>query len=271
MLAPSTNAGPAASHPWQSSALGPREQWPPVLRAAVDIVLAAPSPMLLVWGPRRVTVFNNAYADLAGIFHGQAPGGKVPALNPPPIAAAGPAFDQAAGGDYLQLERQRITVFRSNGPMQLDVDMTLTPLAEADGQAGGVLCMLALSPERVPEAQPEGLRVLVVEDNLDSQYLVCEMLKAFGHHADGIAHGEGALDLLAAARYDVLFSDVSLPGMSGVELARLALERDPRMQVIFASGYGEALLKHVTFPFQSLQKPYEIEQLQAALARIGSS
>lgn len=271
MLAASTNAGPAASHPWHSSDLGQREQWPPVLRAAVDIVLAAPSPMLLVWGPRRVTIFNSAYAELAGIFHGQPPGGKVPALNPPPIAAAAQAFEDAASGHYVQLARQRLTVFRSNGPTQLEVDMTLTPLPGADGHAGGVLCMLAISPERIPESRPEGLRVLVVEDNLDSQYLVCEMLKAFGHHADGIAHGEGALDMLGKARYDVLFSDVSLPGMSGVELARQALERDPRMHVIFASGYGEALLKHLTFPFQSLQKPYEIDQLQTALARIGSS
>ncbi|UUZ54874.1 response regulator [Massilia sp. H-1] len=113
-----------------------------------------------------------------------------------------------------------------------------------------------------------GLRVLVVEDNLDSQYLVCEMLKAFGHEAHGIAHAEGALGLLAQARYDVLFSDVSLPGISGVELARQALGHAPGMHVIFASGYGESLLRHVEFPFQSLQKPYEIEQLQAALAAI---
>jgi two-component SAPR family response regulator len=66
----------------------------------------------------------------------------------------------------------------------------------------------------------------------------------------------------------VLFSDVSLPGMSGVDLARQALAARPQLRVIFASGYGEALLRHVDFPFQSLQKPYEIEPLQAALDSI---
>jgi CheY-like chemotaxis protein len=96
------------------------------------------------------------------------------------------------------------------------------------------------------------------------------MLKAFGHHAEGVAHPEDALAKLAASRYDVLFSDVSLPGMSGVELARQALRDAPSMKVIFASGYGDSLLRHLDFPYLSLQKPYELEQLQAALAGIAA-
>ncbi len=153
----------------------------------------------------------------------------------------------------------------------LDCDLHLTPLRDERGQVQGVLCAVARSLERALPSAPQALRVLVVEDNLDSQYLVCEMLKAFGHEADGVGHAEGALEHLARASYDVLFSDVSLPGMSGVDLARLALRAQPALHVIFASGYGEALLRHVEFPFQSLQKPYEIEQLQAALARSGGS
>jgi len=153
------------------------------------------------------------------------------------------------------------------GQAPLVCDLHLTPLREADGQVAGVLYALERSAPAQPEAAASsGLRVLVVEDNLDSQYLVCEMIKAFGHQAEGVGHGEGALGLLEAADYDVLFSDVSLPGISGVELARQALRSAPDMRVIFASGYGETLLRHVDFPFQALQKPYEIEQLQAALA-----
>jgi CheY-like chemotaxis protein len=111
------------------------------------------------------------------------------------------------------------------------------------------------------------LRILVVEDNLDSQYLVCEMLRAFGHEADGVGHPNDALALLAANRYDVLFTDVSLPGMSGVDLARQAVAAAPAMQVIFASGYGDTLLRHVEFPYLSLQKPYELDQLQTPWTR----
>jgi CheY-like chemotaxis protein len=112
------------------------------------------------------------------------------------------------------------------------------------------------------------LAVLVVEDNVDAQYLCCEMLKAYGFHADGVAHAEGALALLGAGDYHVLFTDIGLPGMSGVELARLGLARQPALRVIFASGYGDSLLRHVEFPHQSLQKPFDIEQLHALLAAI---
>jgi CheY-like chemotaxis protein len=134
-----------------------------------------------------------------------------------------------------------------------------------------VLCALAPaagSAGTAEEASGGPLRILVVEDNLDSQYLVCEMLRAFGHHADGVGHPDDALTHLAAARYDVLFTDVSLPGMSGVELARKAVAEAPAMQVIFASGYGDSLLRHVEFPYLSLQKPYELDQLQSALDQV---
>lgn len=114
------------------------------------------------------------------------------------------------------------------------------------------------------------MNIVVVEDNLDSQYLVCEMLRAFGHEVQGLAHAEDALPLFAGGGVDLLFTDVSLPGMSGVELARRALRMQPTLQVMFASGYGERLLQQVEFDYVSLQKPYEIDQLQRELARVAA-
>jgi hypothetical protein len=43
------------------------------------------------------------------------------------------------------------------------------------------------------------------------------------------------------------------------------------MRVIFASGYGDSLLRHVEFPYLSLQKPYELDQLQNALDKVAGS
>ena len=266
MLAPSKSAGLAAAFDWHATDLGEPASWPHTLRLATEIVLGSPFPMLLLWGPAKISVFNQAYAELAGPHHPPAPGGKVAPVAPPPLAVAADGFARAAAGEALQLPYQRLTVVRAGGPEPLDCDLHLTPLRDEQGQVGGVLCAIARSPERALAASAQALRVLVVEDNLDSQYLVCEMLKAFGHEADGVGHAEDALEHLARNTYDVLFSDVSLPGMSGVELARQAVAQRPGLRVIFASGYGDALLRHVEFPFQSLQKPYEIEQLQAALA-----
>lgn len=117
----------------------------------------------------------------------------------------------------------------------------------------------------VVPAMPDRPRVLVVEDNTDSLQMVCEMLDTIGYCADGVGTAEAALKLLAQSRFDFLFTDVSLPGISGVNLAKRAVREWPALYVIFASGYGDRLMDHIAFPAQSLQKPYGLDQLQNAM------
>lgn len=260
-----TGAVAAADYDWQATQLGARAGWPHALKLSVDILLNTPLPMLLAWGDEPVVVFNEAYARLAGA---EAPGARAGAPLAPPFAACAQALQRAREGGMVRLARQAISFNPAHGEHQLACDVHLTPVRDDQDKVAGVLCALGdCGPHEAEAASAPGerLRVLVVEDNLDSQYLVCEMLKAFGHHADGVGDAEAALGLLGAATYDVLFSDVSLPGMSGVELARHGLVLQPSMHVIFASGYGDTLLRHLPFPFVSLQKPYEMEQLQGTL------
>jgi CheY-like chemotaxis protein len=267
MLADGKFAALAGSVDWNLTPLGNAANWPPALRLTLDIVFNSPFPMLLCWGRERVALFNEAYAALAGPGHPPAPGGKVPAMLPAPLVAARAAFEQALSGAAVQQPRQSLTF--AGGPAGREFDLYFTPIRDERDAVAGVLCALAPSAPAEQRHDADGMRILVVEDNLDSQYLLCEMLRAFGHEIDGVAHAEAALEKLAAGHYNVLFTDVSLPGISGVDLARRALSADSELKVIFASGYGDALLRQVEFPFVSLQKPYEIEQLQKVLADIG--
>lgn len=107
--------------------------------------------------------------------------------------------------------------------------------------------------------------VLVVEDNLDAQYLTCELLAALGHAAQGASDGEQALAMLATQAFEVLLTDVNLPGISGIELATQAVQTHPAMKIIFASGYGGDVASHVGFASLSLPKPYDMAQLQTVL------
>lgn len=269
-----TSARSTASYDWSATALGDVACWPLPLRLSSDLLLNSPLPTLLVWGPETMLVFNEAYAALAGPGYGRVPGGSVPPVLPPPLAAAGKALEAAWRGEAVVTQDASLTFRRLDGIHEARFDLRLSPVRDESGAVRGVL--LALAPATATPVQEDAgndagngsLRILVVEDNVDSQYLVCEMLKAFGHEADGVAHPDDALALLARQRYDVLFSDVSLPGMSGVDLATRAIADDPAMRVIFASGYGDTLLRHLSFPYQSLQKPYEIDQLQDALAKV---
>ena len=253
---------------WAATDLGPRDNWPHTLRLAVDLVLGSPAPSILVWGKQRVVVYNDAYAALAASRSVRAPGGNMPALWPAPLSSARDALDRALAGQAGVLHGVQVPFVRETGVVTAALDLYLTPLTGADGHTEGAVC--AMTPARPQQEEPRssGLDIIVVEDNLDSQYLVCEMLRALGHEVHGVSHAEDALPLLAGGRHDLLFTDVSLPGMSGVELARTALARHPRLQVIFASGYGDALLRHVDFPYTSLQKPYDLDQLQHVLAEV---
>jgi len=268
MSASSKSASAISSYNWSSSTLGDPAGWPHALRTAAALMFNTPLPMLLQWGPQSVLFCNEAYGALAGPAYGRVPGGSVPVVLPPPLQAGQDGVARAWRGEAVQLANVTVAFGAANSG---EYDLHFTPLAQ-DGAVAGVLC--ALAPATVPEApavEDSGtLSILVVEDNLDSQYLVCEMLKAFGYEADGVAHPDDALARLAAQRYHVLFTDVSLPGMSGVDLAREAMRLYPHLKVIFASGYGDMLLRHLDFPYQSLQKPYELDQLQNALNAVGS-
>jgi CheY-like chemotaxis protein len=238
---------------------------------AADLVFNLPLPALLVWGRDMTVVFNDAYAALAGPGYGRLPGGNVPPVMPPPLAVASSELEHAWNGEAVIAAARSFGFAGAAGGQDAAHDLHFTPLRSADGSVDGVLCVLAppsAAGSIIEEAAAGPLRILVVEDNVDSQYLVCEMLRAFGHEADGVGHPDDALTRLAAGRYDVLFTDVSLPGMSGVDLARRAVADAPAMQVIFASGYGDTLLRHLEFPYLSLQKPYELDQLQAALDKV---
>ncbi|WP_034292882.1 response regulator [Herbaspirillum sp. RV1423] len=124
-------------------------------------------------------------------------------------------------------------------------------------------------PGPAEQADNSGLYILVVEDNLDSQQLICELLVVLGHRAEGVGSGEQALVELETRCFDVLFTDVSLPGISGIELAKKISEKTPSIKIIFASGYGAQIGKNIGAGAFSLPKPYDVEQLQQILDNIG--
>jgi PAS domain S-box-containing protein len=116
-----------------------------------------------------------------------------------------------------------------------------------------------------PAIADNSLRVLVVEDNADSQAMVCELIGMLGHTVNGVCNGEQAWDMLQAHDVDVLFTDISLPGMSGIELARRVRESGKPVRIIFSTGYGKDALERAGLQARLLRKPYDLMDLKAAL------
>lgn len=265
---------PAAAMPpapdWSRTALGDAANWPPSLRLTIDILLNSPQAMLLMWGREQIMVYNDAYAALIGLPSLHAPGAQVPAVQPSAWSWDGKALTPAREGRSVNYRGCSLPVWRDGQMEQQAMDLYYTPIHE-QGAVAGILCTLALARPALAPGGDNPLRLLVVEDNTDARYLVCETLRALGHEVEAAASGEEALPLLLSEPFDVLFTDVSLPGISGVDLARQALRQRPHLALLFASGYGDELTRHLDFPAQSLQKPYDIEQLQAVLEQIAAT
>jgi CheY-like chemotaxis protein len=267
MNAPFIDTPPAPN--WSSTALGDPGRWSPALRLTVDILLNSPQAMLLMWGAEPIMVYNQAYADLAGLPSLRPPGGNVPSMQPAAWSWNSVAIAAASDGRSLACHGCSLPVWRNGRIEQQLLDLYYTPVRDGE-HVGGVLCTLAPAAVAPLAGGNAVLQLLVVEDNADARYLVCETLRALGHEVQAVASGEDALPQLAAQQFDVLFTDVSLPGMSGVDLARQARRQHPQLAVLFASGYGDELTRHLEFPARSLQKPYDIEHLQAALEQIAA-
>ncbi len=117
-----------------------------------------------------------------------------------------------------------------------------------------------------------GRRVLVVEDNPDVGAFAVQALQELGFETMLAGDALQALAALDAtdARFDLVFSDVVMPGMSGLELAHEVNRRRPEIRVVLASGYSDAITQGGTQGFRLLRKPYSIEDLSQKLARVFS-
>lgn len=108
--------------------------------------------------------------------------------------------------------------------------------------------------------------ILVVEDERDAREALCELLAMLGHTYEAASNAEEALQCLQRHPFDVLLTDLTLPGMSGLDLARAAVAMKAANRVVFSSG-REAPPRDASLPFAftALLKPYSLDQLKRAL------
>jgi CheY-like chemotaxis protein len=114
-----------------------------------------------------------------------------------------------------------------------------------------------------------GHRVLVVEDNSDVGQFSTELLEDLGYATEWARSADEALTKLEQDEFafDLVFSDVIMPGMNGVELAMIIREKYPRLPVVLTSGYSSVLADNASHGFELVQKPYSVEMLSRVIRR----
>jgi CheY-like chemotaxis protein len=112
-------------------------------------------------------------------------------------------------------------------------------------------------------------RVLVVEDNLDVGRFAQQILEDLGYETTWATNAEEALQLVGAdaMAFDAVFSDVVMPGISGVALAKELRQRRPDLPVVLTSGYSEELARSGYEGYDFLPKPYSADQVSRILGK----
>jgi PAS domain S-box-containing protein len=114
-----------------------------------------------------------------------------------------------------------------------------------------------------------GLRALVVEDNEDVGQFCVSMMYDLGYRPVWARNGAEALQLLQQRQdFDLVFIDVVMPGISGIELADRIRRDRPQLPLLLTSGYSAVLAQEGARGFPLLPKPYSAADLEAALARV---
>lgn len=118
--------------------------------------------------------------------------------------------------------------------------------------------------------RPTGVRILLVEDHLDSAKALARLLKTVGHKVETANTVASALRAARAGNYDLLISDIGLPDGTGLDLMR-QIRQNSRMCGIALSGYGmsDDIHRSIEAGFaEHLTKPVNMDRLEESIARV---
>jgi PAS domain S-box-containing protein len=123
------------------------------------------------------------------------------------------------------------------------------------------------APPSVDLAALPSRSILLVEDNQGVGGFAADLLRELGQAVTWVGDAQAALDVLRVRQqeFDLVFTDVVMPGMSGIELGKEIRKSWPHLEVVLTSGYSHVLAEEGTHGFQLLSKPYSIDGLLSAL------
>ena len=114
-------------------------------------------------------------------------------------------------------------------------------------------------------------RILLAEDDESMRGFLVRALKKAGYEVLDFANGEDAFERLKAEPFTLLLTDIVMPKMDGIELARRASELDPDLKIMFITGFSAVLLNNdLAAPKDAhvLSKPFHLRDLVREVDRL---
>jgi two-component system, cell cycle sensor histidine kinase and response regulator CckA len=111
-----------------------------------------------------------------------------------------------------------------------------------------------------------GPKILLVDDNAVVRDMLVDLVGLLGYTADAASGGAEALALFDRNRYDIVLTDLLMPGMSGWEVLTAVRQRDPRMPVVIITGTPAVGDPRASQPGVAvLKKPIDLKALDATI------
>ncbi|MDD3088421.1 MAG: response regulator [Candidatus Omnitrophica bacterium] len=110
----------------------------------------------------------------------------------------------------------------------------------------------------------KGHRILIVDDNKDFADVFCDILRANNYKAESCYGGLQAVDLIKRDDFDILFVDIRMPEMDGIETLKEIKKIKPETMVIMMTGYSVDEMVHKAIEEKAseiIYKPFEIEKV----------
>ena len=120
------------------------------------------------------------------------------------------------------------------------------------------------------EAEAASPKILLAEDDNDMRRFLARALTKAGYEVVSFDNGKAAYDRLREEPFELLLTDIVMPEMDGIELARKATELDPDMKVMFITGFAAVALNSENKPKDAkvLSKPFHLRDLVNEVERL---
>jgi two-component system, cell cycle response regulator CpdR len=114
-------------------------------------------------------------------------------------------------------------------------------------------------------------RILLVEDDESLRRFLALALARANHDVTDFGDGDSAYDCVKSFHFDLLLTDIVMPGIDGIELAKRAAEIDPALKIMFITGFAAVALHPAAgAPKQAkvLSKPFHLREIVAEVERM---
>ena len=114
-------------------------------------------------------------------------------------------------------------------------------------------------------------KIILAEDDDDMRRFLVKALEKAGHHETAFGEGASAFEEIKQTTFDLLLTDIVMPEMDGIELARRAAELDPHLKIMFITGFAAVALhpdSKAPKDAKVLSKPFHLRDLVAEVDRM---